>query len=237
MIYAFGDSYAAYSSYVFQGRDAVEGIDSSLEPDLEIKKTMSWIDYLSDHTGQKVGHLGTPGRGPLDLVEQFYKFLKSNDVNENDILIFCWSRKDREMDKWGDPYLDPEFDNTRFDNENDIMKYKQAVSLYYLYLHSEEQCLQMSNSSYLAVDGLLEKLPCKNVFHFYCFRSEIKERNQNKLHIPKNGIVTDEWSLYSHAHSFDDYGENGIDDMEYPNHYSPKGSIGLANYIYEKIIN
>ena len=77
MIYAFGDSYAAYSSYVFQGRDAVEGIDSSLEPDLEIKKTMSWIDYLSDHTGQKVGHLGTPGRGPLDLVEQFYKFLKN----------------------------------------------------------------------------------------------------------------------------------------------------------------
>ena len=237
MIYVFGDSYGAYSSYVFQGRDPVPGIDSTFQPDLKIKKTMSWIDYLSDLTGQSIGHLGTPGRGPLDLVEQLYKFLKLNDLNEGDILIFCWSRKDREMDKWGDPYLDPEFDNNRFSDEKDIQRYKQAVSLYYLYLNSEEQCLQMANSSYLAVDGILQLLPCKNVFHFYCFNSEIKERNKHNLHFFKNGIVTDTWSLYNHAHSFDDYGENGIHDMEYPNHYSPKGSIALAEYIYEKVIN
>ena len=237
MIYVFGDSYGAYSSYVFQGRDHVPGIDPTFEPNLKIKKTMSWIDYLSDHTNQKVGHLGTPGRGPLDVVDQLFNFLKSNDINEEDILIFCWSRKDREMDKWGDPYLDPEFDNPRYTETQDIVRFKQAVSLYYLYLYSDEQCLQMANSSYLAIDGMLKNLPCKNVFHFYCFMSEIKERDQNNLHIPVNGIVTDEWSLYRHAHSFDDYGENGIDDMEYPNHYSPAGSIALADYIYEKIIN
>ena len=95
MIYVFGDSYGAYSSYVFQGRDPVPGIDSTFEPNLKIKKTMSWIDYLSDHTNQKVGHLGTPGRGPLDVVDQLFNFLKSNKINEDDILIFCWSRKDR----------------------------------------------------------------------------------------------------------------------------------------------
>ena len=92
------------------------------------------------------------------------------------------------MDKWGDPYLDPEFDNNRFSDEKDIQRYKQAVSLYYLYLNSEEQCLQMANSSYLAVDGILQLLPCKNVFHFYCFNSEIKERNKHNLHFFKNGI-------------------------------------------------
>jgi hypothetical protein len=236
MIYVFGDSYAAYSSYVFQGRDTVPGIDHTFQPERKIKKTMSWIDYLSDHTDQKVGHLGTPGRGPLDCVQQFYNFLKTNKVYEEDILIFCWSRKDREMDKWGDPYLDPEFDNNRFTDEKDIQRYKQAVSLYYLYLHSEEQCFQMINSSYLAIDGILGNLPCKNMFHFYCFMSEIEERDREKLHIPINGVVTDNWSLYKHAHSFNDYGENGIDDMDYPNHYSPKGSIGLADYINEKII-
>lgn len=235
MIYAFGDSYSAYSSYVFQGRDPVPGVDSSFQPDLKIKKTMSWIDYLSDFTEQKVGHLGTPGRGPLDLVEQFFNFLKKNELKEEDILIFCWSAKDREMDKWGDPYLDPEFDNSRYEGD-DIQKYKQAVSLYYMYLHSEWQNLQSVNASYLAIDGMIENLPCKNVFHFYCFMSEIRDRHNKNLHVFKNGIVTDSWSLYRHAHSFDDYGENGIDDMDYPNHYSPKGSIGLARYINEKII-
>ena len=40
MIYAFGDSYSAYSSYVFQGRDSVPGVDSSFQPDLKIKKTI-----------------------------------------------------------------------------------------------------------------------------------------------------------------------------------------------------
>jgi len=236
MIYAFGDSYSAYSKYVFQGRDPVPGVDPTFQPDRIIKQTKSYIDYLSDLTGHSIGHLGTPGRGPLDLVEQLFEFLKNNELSEEDILLFCWSRKDREIDKWGDPYLDPEYDNNRFTDEKDIQKYKQAVSLYYLFLYSEEQCLQMVNSSYLAVDGILQLLPCKNIFHFYCFNAEITERNEHNLHFFKNGIVNDIWSLYKFAHSFDDYGENGIDDMDYPNHYSPKGSIALAEYINEKII-
>ena len=81
MIYVFGDSYGAYSSYVFQGRDPVPGIDPTFEPDLKIKKTMSWIDHLSDLTEQSIGHLGTPGRGPLDLVEQLFNN-KVKDINK-----------------------------------------------------------------------------------------------------------------------------------------------------------
>lgn len=233
MIYAFGDSYAAYSSYVFQGRDKVEGIDSDLENDLLIKRTKSYLDYLSDYTGQSIGHLGTPGRGPLDMVENFYKFRKKYDITQDDILIFCWSGMERDIDKWGDPYLDPQFDNTRYEGR-DLKNYKNAVELYYLYLASPMQHKQTMLSSLLALDGMLEDVWSRNIFNFYCFDQELNYSKEN--YTLQNGYTETEWCLYDHAHSFEDYGTNGIDDLDYPNHYSPKGSIALAEYIYEKII-
>ena len=235
MIYAFGDSYAAYSSYVFQGRDPVFGVDPELDSTLEIKNTKSYLDYLSDYTGQSIGHLGTAGRGPLDMVEQYYNFISNNYLTEEDILIFCWSGMSRDIDKWGDPYLDPEFDNTRYEGE-DLQRYKQAVSLYWLYLESPMQHKQSFLSSLLAIDGLLQYSQTKNIFHFVCFEQEFEHMKKINYEF-KNGILEKNWHLYDHAHSFDDYGIEGIDDMQYPNHYSPKGSVGLAEHIYEKIIN
>lgn len=234
MIYAFGDSYAAYSSYVFQGRDPVLGVDPEMDPTLEIKTTKSYLDYLSDLTGQSIGHLGTSGRGPLDTVEQYYNFLNNATLNQEDILIFCWSGMGRDIDKWGDPYLDPEFDNTRYEGE-DLQRYKQAVSLYWLYLESPMQHKQSFLSSLLAIDGLLQESSTKNIFHFICFEQEFEYIKKIKFNF-KNGIMEKDWHLYNYAHSFDDYGVNGIDDMNYPNHHSPKGSIALAEYINEKII-
>jgi len=234
MIYAFGDSYAAYSSYVFQGRDPVLGVDPEMDSTLEIKTTKSYLDYLSDLTGQSIGHLGTSGRGPLDTVEQYYNFLNNATLNQEDILIFCWSGMGRDIDKWGDPYLDPEFDNTRYEGE-DLQRYKQAVSLYWLYLESPMQHKQSFLSSLLAIDGLLQESSTKNIFHFICFEQEFEYIKKIKFNF-KNGIMEKDWHLYDHAHSFDDYGTNGIDDMNYPNHHSPKGSIGLAEYINEKVI-
>jgi len=232
MIYAFGDSYAAYSSNVFQGRDRIEGIDPNLERDLLIKKTKSYIDHVSDYTQQKIGHLGNCGRGPLDMVQQFFDFDREK-ILEEDILIFCWSGMERDIDKWGDPYIDPKYDNTRYEGD-DMQRYKDAVKLYHLFLASPMQHKQSMLSSLLAIDGMLDKVKTKNIFHFSCFEHELAYINEHYKFA--NGHYETEWCLFDHARTFDDYGVDGVDDLEYPCHYSPKGSIGLANYIYEKVI-
>ena len=65
----------------------------------------------------------------------------------------------------------------------------------------------------------------------------MKALQDKKLHNIQNGYVETEWDLYDYAHSFSDYGPNGGDDIDYPNHFSPAGSIALAQHIYEKITN
>jgi len=242
MIYAFGDSYCACSYYVFQGKhdvkDGCHRLEIANAPTLDsnqpIKRTKSYLDYLSDLTGQEVGHLGTPGRGPLDMVNNFYEFRQKKDPNQDDILIFCWSGMDRDIDKWGDPYIDPEFDNTRYEG-TDIQRYKDAVSLYHLYLYSPMQHQQSMLSCLLAIDGMLDNVLTRNIFHFCCFENEWNWIDKN--YTISNGFYEKQWSLYDYAHSFEDYGTNGIDDLEYPNHFSPQGSIALAEHINEKIIN
>lgn len=234
MIYSFGDSYSAYSKYVFQGRDPVPGVDSTLEPHLKIKTTMSYLDHLSDLTGHAVGHLGHPGRGPLDMVEQLHKLDKTK-ITSDDILVFCWSGMERDVDKWGDPYLDPAFDNDRYEGA-DIQRYKDAVTLYHLYLASPLQHLQSFNACLHAIDGMLQSIGAKAI-HLFCFSNEMKAIRDKKLHNIQNGYVETEWNLYDYAHSFSDYGPNGGADIDYPNHFSPAGSIALAQHIYEKITN
>ena len=234
MIYSFGDSYSAYSKYVFQGRDPVPGVDASLQPDLKIKSTMSYLDHLSDLTGQAIGHLGCPGRGPLDMVDQLHNIDKTV-LTSNDILIFCWSGMERDVDKWGDPYLDPAFDNTRYEG-NDMQRYKDAVTLYHLFLASPLQHRQTFNSCLYAIDGMLQSISAK-VVHLFCFNNELDAIRKHNLHNIQNGYVETNWNLYDHAHSFDDYGPDGGADIDYPNHYSPKGSIALAEHIHEKITN
>jgi len=60
MIYAFGDSYAAYSSYVFQGRDPVLGVDPEMALERTNKKFIKRFQYLESESkkdGKEMGEM------------------------------------------------------------------------------------------------------------------------------------------------------------------------------------
>lgn len=182
-----------------------------------------WIDVLAKKLNAEIGHLGRHGTGPDNCYKQFSNFLKrsnfDDETGDEDLYIFCWSDAERVRDVHERQLPDP------YHTVPDITitpKYLEAVKLYHTYIHNVAMWENIFFACHDAVKYKCITRNLQNVQHFYCFRREQE-------------LVGAEFNLYDLAHREEDYGEEGVDDLEFPNHFSPVGSIKLAERIISNL--
>jgi len=197
----------------------------------------TYIDFLTLPTV----HFGTPGHGPSWTIHQLQEWLKENDPRET-FFIFCWSDICRdilsapECRTHDGPFHPGELGAPGPDapmlTELKDQRWAQALRLWWVHLRNPKQYYRNWETTKLAFKHLLWANNITHYKEFFCFQ-ELMEYEDNRLDFIQDGKVFG--CLYDYAHYFPDYGENGVDDLNYKNHFSPTGHKEMARYINEMI--
>lgn len=261
----FGDSYCAEGHYycdvegvneIYEAQKLGKRIGEHL-PYFWPQK--SWIDYLHERTGLPIEGRGYSGLGPDVSFDGFHKYVTNNDIS-NTYFIFCWSDIGRkvhrappsEQSRLEDtsviPFMtDSEYvteigspgpDSVMLDEISEISDedaaWTNAIKLWWLYLDNPVDHERRWRATKLAFKQLLLEHNISNIQEYYCFtHTAFAEKEIKPLDFIHNGNVYT--SLYEFAQSQDDYGVQGIDDINYPNHMSPQGSQEFANIVYQRM--
>ena len=221
----FGDSYCYDSKQNPMSRCSETGEET-------------YIDLLS----LPAVHFGTPGHGPNWTIHQLQEWLKENDSKET-FFVFCWSDVCRDIlagpndadvkdaNIHPDELSAPGPDTPMVNNLQD-QRWAQALRLWWIHLRNPNQYYRYWETTKLAFKHLLWANNILNYKEFFCFQ-ELMEYEDNRLDFIQDGKVFG--CLYDYAHYFPDYGENGVHDLNYKNHFSPTGHKEMARYI-NKII-
>lgn len=192
----------------------------------------TYIDLLSFPTV----HFGTPGHGPNWTIHEFQTWLKENDPKET-FFIFCWS------DICRDIFLAPASDDdwrvhpgelaapgpdAPMVNELEDKWWAQALRLWWVHLRNEKQYYRHWETTKLAFKHLLWANNITHYKEFFCFTPLMKYEN-DRLDFLQDGKVFG--CLYDYAQHFPDYGVQGVDDLNYKNHFSPTGHKEMARYL------
>mgnify|MGYP001131352828 CR=1 FL=1 len=210
----------------------------------------TYIDMLSDQLQLPVVNFGYPGHGPMWTVHELLEWLDNhkNEIHET-YFVFCWSDIRRQLIKsWKtctepsdhpgeEPILGP--DSPTLTGSNIDPKYVEALQLYYVYLHTEQDLTRRGRIVYHALQNIFRdyKIDATQRQEYFCF-NDAKWLNNQTLPFVYNGVEFD--SLYRFAQHFDDYGVQGVDDLLYCNHFSEEGHKGITEVIrarYEKHIS
>lgn len=245
----FGDSYCYDSKY---NSHCPIYIDDPKPRVLSRSQTETYIDFLSQELSMPVVNFGYSGHGPMWTVHELLEWLDNHkDEIHETYFVFCWSDITRQLVKtWkndpGDglgvhpgetPLLGSEAPALR---EGEIdPRYAQALELYYLYLHNDNELERRGRIVYHALENIFReyKIDTTQRQEYFCF-NDAKWMNNQTLPFTYNGVEFD--SLYRFAQHFDDYGVQGVDDLLYCNHLSDEGHKGFTKVIrtrYEEHIS
>jgi hypothetical protein len=221
----------------------------------------SYIDYVSERLNLPVVHYGEAGHGPFWTLWQLIEWINKNTEElPHTYFIFCWSDalrrlvadgKDRvDQHSYGDVscLLGHPGETVLPGPENVLVvepgtrnidpEWANAVVKYWLHLHNEnelERNIAIVMHAFNSIQNMY--LSPKQYQQYHCF-SHCMPMGEENCKIEYNGQTS--YSLYDFARTFDDYGVEGIDDIEYCNHFSDKGHYGMADVIvagYEKDTN
>lgn len=239
----FGDSYCHDSKQNFDSR-IWNGTDLSSFTMTQQRST--YIDRLSKQLQLPVVHFGRSGHGPMWTVHELLDWCENNksDVAQT-YFIFCWSDIKRQLVKtWKN---DPSKESGMHPGETPLLgsvvpalregevdpRYVQALELYYLYLHNDTELERRGRIVYHALENIFRKyhITENQRQEYYCFDHTLWLNNK-RLPFEYDGV---EWEcLYFFAQHFSDYGVQGVDDLEYLNHFSKNGHEAFAHLLKKR---
>ena len=261
----FGDSYCADGHYFYdvEGLNEIyeaQKIGKRIGEHLPyFWPQKSWIDYLHERTGLPIDGRGLSGLGPDIAFDSFYDYVTNNDI-ANTYIIFCWSDIGRkvhraplsEQSKLEHKFITPFLKDSEYVTEigspgpdspmlEELSKLSEedagwanAIKLWWLYLDDPVDHERRWRTIKLAFKQLLLEYNITNIQEYYCFKHTAQMEKESKpLDFVYNGKVFT--NLYEFAQSIPDYGTQGIDDLNYPNHMSPQGQLVFTELLMQRM--
>ena len=186
----------------------------------------TYIEQLSKDYG--ILHLGEHGHGLNFANEQFRTFLDGFTDFENVFFIFMNSASIRKQINFPSGERPLPFSTDEGGMEDFDRSFSRAIEYHELYIQNDNEDARNYINALEAQQWLLHNYNIKKYKRFFCFRHEAE--TYNPLSFSYDNIPFS--NLIDFSRHFGDYAGEHVD---YKNHFSPKGQIGMAQVIREAI--